>query len=283
MRTLGFIAVLALLPACQMGLPAVQNSVENTAPVVTGDPSNKTDLAAAFEQAALAAQVEAASEKKNLLGGVNPKNLPVDAVLAGTDIEVVDGASVADKDTKSNVITIAENAPKANKKAPKKSRSTVALGTVLPFGTVGISCEARPKDMGERVDKFPSSGAAAWQIYDTDPSSIAPRTQFITGFKDGCARQVTAALILFGSPSLHEFQRYSKARAKVSWSKADNNYETIKSRVCSVGRKKPCPTGKVGKLEKHMAFVSVYKQFGDATGWLELLLHNGKLETQELR
>jgi hypothetical protein len=381
-----------------MGLPAAQNSVEGTASLMAEDTSAETNLAAAFEQAALAARVDPEPEKKSLFGFLKPKIEPTPAILApailaGTDIEVVDGASTSEEVAQTGAITTAENAPqsqgndpilettkpvksglggvfgflkpkaasdvtqaalkapvldtpqipdeavsvspddltdavpqvdaapqtdaviepelapdttplpkkplfgflkpkdgtlkvnrsKANKTAPQKSHSTVALGEVLPFGTVGISCEARPKDMGKQVDKFPSSGSASWQIFDTDPSSTAPRTQFITGFKDGCARQVTAALVLFGSPSLHEVHRYTKARSKVSWSKADNSYETIKSSVCSVGRKTPCPSGKLDRLEQQMAFVSVYKQFGDAKGWLELLLHNGKMETQELR
>ena len=373
MRALGVVAVAVLLPACQMGLPAEQSGVENTRPATQADTSAETNLGAAFEQAALAAQVDTATENKGFLSFLKPKTAPAPAILAGTDIEVVEGASMSDKAVQSGAITTAGNASrsqdsapvleatkpvksglfgflkpkaaggvtqaalkapepdvlqnpnetpevagesapqvddviealpntkslpqksifgflkskggtsKANKSTPKKSHSTVAPGEVLPFGTVGISCEARPKDMGQRVDQFPSSGSATWQIFDTDPSSTAPRTQFITGFKDGCARQVTAALILFGSSSLHEVHRYSKARSEVSWSKADKSYATIKSKVCSVGRKAPCPSGKVDKLEKHMAFVSVYKQFGDTTGWLELLLHNGKLATQELR
>jgi len=377
MRVLGTVAVVLVLPACQMGLPAVQSSVESKPLVAVDDSTVETDLAAAFEQAALAVQTDAEPEKKSFLGFLKPKPQPAPAVLAGTDIEVVDGASATDEGAKPDAITVAENAPQSqgtdpiletttpvksglgglfgflkpkatdgvtqaalrapvpdtpqdSNEAPSlapdvstdalpqtetviapetapdiqalprkplfgflkpkggstkanKSHSTVAVGEVLPFGAVGISCEARPKDMGKRVDQFPSSGAPTWQIFDTDPSSTAPRTQFITGFSDGCARQVTAALILFGSPSLHEVHRYSKARSKVSWSKADNSYETIKSKVCSVGRNTPCPLGKVDKLEKHMAFVSVYKQFGDAKGWLELLLHDGKMETKELR
>lgn len=417
MRALGFIAVLTLMPACQMGLPSGQNSAKNSVSVVADAPSAadvasieavpdaaeilsaEANLAAAFEQAALAAEVDPAPKKKRLFGFLKPDLVPDVAVLAGTDIEVIDGAQAAleqdiepqldDVEAASNpepqtpsdagadvdagdlrdkaqpqdtdpflesatpvrsglgglfgllkpkhgnaqtqvalkapapeatpdaeADTSAEPAltdleieepsalpstPEPNEAEAKKPRfglfkprsgapksrktplSTVALGEVLPFGVVGISCEARKGDMGKRVDQFPGSGPATWQIYDTDPSSIAPRTQFITGFKDGCARQVTAALILFGSPSLHEVHRYSKSRSKVSWSKADNSYESVKSKVCGVGRKTPCPSGKVGQLEKHMAFVSVYKQFGDAKGWLELLLHDGKMETQELR
>jgi hypothetical protein len=372
MRVLGFIAVMAILPACQMGLPTGKTNLENEAPQAV-DASPEANLAAAFEQAALAAEIAPEPKRKALFGFLKPDEPATPAVLAGTDIEVVDGALPVEaipetalltdapelpvventdpildtivpvksglgglfgflKPKQTSVTTqaalkapspeidpavsgnvdigpvptpLAENTPALLEEptseaniAPKKpifgflkpkagarntSLSTVALGETLPFGTVGISCDARPKDMGKRVDQFPNTGTATWQIYDTNPTSTTPRTQYITGFKDGCARQVTAALILFGAPSLHEVHRYAKARSKVSWSKADNTYETIKSKVCGVGRATPCPENKIGKLEKHMAFVSVYKQFGDAQGWLELLLYDGKVTTKELR
>lgn len=162
------------------------------------------------------------------------------------------------------------------------SASTVARGVTLPFGTLGVTCETPKKDMGKRVDQFPREGRAVWQLYDTNPTSTTPRTQYITGFKDGCARQVTASLVVFGAPSLHEVHRYSKARAKATWSKADTKYEALKSKLCGVGRKSPCPSNKLGALEKDMAFVSVYKRFGDTDDWMELLLHKGKVVTEEL-
>lgn len=382
MRGLGFIAVIAVLPACQMGLPIGQKSLN------VADSSAEANLAAAFEQAALAADIAPKPAKKGLLGFLKPVPPVEPDVLAGTDIAVVGGASVREntlsedpqvdgvgdndapeaQDTAADAAgpvldtvvpvksglggifgfltpkqdktatqaalkapqvddapsdaapvdatdaavppTKPESGPENENEAPraaqksmfgflksktaggaqsKQSRarktavSTVALGETLPFGVVGVSCEVRPKDMGTRVDQFPNSGAATWRIYDTNPSSTTPRTQFITGFKDGCARQVTAALILFGAPSLHEVHRYAKTRSKVSWSKADDSYEVIKTKVCGVARQMPCPEEKIAKLETQMAFVSVYKQFGDAKGWLELLLHNGKVATKELR
>jgi hypothetical protein len=162
-------------------------------------------------------------------------------------------------------------------------QSTVAVGETVGFGDVGITCETRKSDFGQQVDQFPRDGHATWRLYDTEPTSTARRTQYITGFKDGCARQITASLVIFGTPSLHEVHRYSGARSNVSWSKADNVYEDIKAKACGVGRKKPCPENKIDSLEDKLAFVSVYPTFGATSGWMELLLHNGRLQSQEMR
>ncbi|SFJ31939.1 hypothetical protein [Celeribacter neptunius] len=160
--------------------------------------------------------------------------------------------------------------------------STVARGEVLPFGEVGILCDAKKRDMGTEVDQFPHQGRAAWQLYDTAPDSAEPRTQFITGFADGCARQVTAALIMFGEAGLHEVLRYSEGN-DASWSEADERYEKIKRKACGVGRKTRCPAEKLGGLESQLAFVSVYPRFGAEHGWLELLLHDGAVMSEEIR
>ncbi|WP_417260071.1 hypothetical protein [Celeribacter sp.] len=164
-----------------------------------------------------------------------------------------------------------------------KTLSTVQPGEVLPFGTVGIACEVKPTKQAKLVDQFPREGRAVWKLYDTDPSSTSARTQFITGFKDNCPRQVTASLVMFGSAALHEVHRYSKDREQEAWSQADKAYEKIKAKSCSVRKGVGCPAEKLPKLESHMAFVSVYKTFGGAGNWLELLLADGKLVTEEVR
>lgn len=156
-------------------------------------------------------------------------------------------------------------------------------GKTLPFGTVGMACGLSRHDLGKKVDAFPRSGRAKWKLYDTDTGSTARRTQFITGFSDGCARQFTAALALFGSPRLHEIHRYGAAQKRVPYSKADKAYENIKSAVCGVGRGKPCPKSHAGTLQRGTSFVSVYRQFGGSAPWLEILLHDGKLIASETR
>ncbi|RPE67250.1 hypothetical protein EDD53_1655 [Pacificibacter maritimus] len=282
-------------------------------------PTPEASLSAAFEQAASAANAPIEPKKTGLFARLRKSEPPQVSVLAGTGIEVIAGSDAAPAraalkapdpaDSDAADIDVAPQsetdiaqptapvsaAPSKAKKplfgflksgsgeARVASKSTVALGQVLPFGEVGIACEVGQKDLGTQVDQSPSKGAARWQLFDTDPSSIAPRTQFITGFKDGCARQVTASLIMFGSPDLHEVHRYSKSQSKVSWSSADDAYEKIKSSACGVPRKTPCPVSKVDNLARDLAFVSVYRNFGDTTGWLELLLYNGSLTTKEMR
>lgn len=164
-----------------------------------------------------------------------------------------------------------------------KTQSTVQPGEVLPFGVVGIACEAKPAAQGELVDKFPREGRAVWKLYDTDPASTGARTQFITGFDDKCPRQITASLVMFGSAALHEVHRYAKARKDVSWSEADAAYEVIKAKSCGVGKGVGCPAARLPALEHSMAFVSVYKTFGGSGDWLELLLADGALVTDQIR
>ncbi|MBU0644347.1 MAG: hypothetical protein KJ731_19070 [Alphaproteobacteria bacterium] len=169
--------------------------------------------------------------------------------------------------------------PKTTHAAPK---STVQPGEILPFGEVGIACEVNKRSMGHEVDQFPREGTTVWRLFDTDPANTGPRTQFITGFADGCPRQVTAALVMFGAADLHEVLRYSEGDDR-EWTKADKSYEAIKSATCGVKRKQRCPADKVGLLEKQLAFVSVYPTFGAPKGWLELLLHNGDVMSEEIR
>jgi hypothetical protein len=209
-----------------------------------------------------------------------------DAERTAVDIEaasetIVEAAVPADK--KDEAIPLFGFLKPADGSVRGRVQSTVAVGETVGFGDVGITCETRKSDFGQQVDQFPRDGRATWRLYDTEPTSTARRTQYITGFKDGCARQITASLVIFGTPSLHEVHRYSGARSKASWSKADNVYEDIKAKACGVGRKKPCPESKIGSLEDKLAFVSVYPTFGATSGWMELLLHNGRLQSQEMR
>ncbi|WP_417246225.1 hypothetical protein [Celeribacter sp.] len=160
--------------------------------------------------------------------------------------------------------------------------STVKTGEVLPFGEVGINCEIRPRAMGAKVDQFPREGRPVWQLYDSDPENTAPHSQYITGFADGCARQVTAALVMFGAAGLHEVLRYSDDTDR-DWSNADKTYEKIKRKTCGVGRGSYCPAERLSDLERQVAFVSIYPRFGAEENWLELLLHDGQVMSEEMR
>jgi len=187
-------------------------------------------------------------------------------------------------------VQLASLDPDAPDSTPAKSglfarsdKTTVQPGEVLPFGAVGVACNLPRRQMGKEVDKFPKTGRARWHLFDTDPASTGPRTQFITGFGDGCARQFTASLALFGSPALHEIHRYSASQKRVPYSQADKAYEKVKASVCGVGKGQECPVSKAQKLEKSTSFVSVYPRFGGATEWMELLLSDGKMLASETR
>lgn len=158
-----------------------------------------------------------------------------------------------------------------------------APGQTLQFGEVAEVCDLPRREMGTEVDTYPSDGRTMYRLYDTDPSSTGLRTQYIVGLKRGCALQVTASLVLFGSPAAHEIHRFGAAMKDVPYSDTDKAYEQIKARICNVGHGQPCKGSGVDRMGRKVAFVSVYRQFGQPTGWLELMLADGRLVSKNMR
>ncbi len=144
----------------------------------------------------------------------------------------------------------------------------------LPFGEVAKVCGMSEREMGTEVARSP--GKTGFTLYDTDPSSITPRPQFLTGFRDGCARQITASLALFGTAQVHETTRYNPLNT-TGYSATDAAYEEVKNRVCGVGNGEFCPERRAAKMERNAVFLSVYRDFGGAGQWMELFLHNRRL------
>jgi hypothetical protein len=144
----------------------------------------------------------------------------------------------------------------------------------LPFGEVAKVCGLSKREMGTEVARSP--GKTGFTLYDTDPSSIEPRPQFLTGFRDGCARQITASLALFGTAQVHETTRYNPLNS-TAYSATDAAYEKIKNRVCGVGDGEFCPERKAKRMDRNAVFLSVYRDFGGAGQWMELFLHNRRL------
>ena len=163
--------------------------------------------------------------------------------------------------------------------APEQPSFDRPLG-VIPFGQVVPNCEVKKRDLGKHIAK--AQGTAKYRLYDTDPSSIIPRTHYISGFGDGCVRQLTASLVLFGSPVVHETKRYD-ANNTAPYSPLDLEYEKAKRKICGVRRGKPCPSSRIDRLGREIAFVSIYKEFGDSGGWIELLLLKGDIASMETR
>ena len=148
-------------------------------------------------------------------------------------------------------------------------------GEVLPYGEIARACHAKGTKLGQQVAKYPERGAK-YRVYDSAPGHVGLHSFFITGFADGCPRQFTAALAVFGSPGMYEALRYGlpvKARSKKP---TDIAYEKVKSRKCGVGRTKPCGA-KISRLEKTTVFLSLYNRFEGAQGWTNLLLSDGKV------
>lgn len=157
----------------------------------------------------------------------------------------------------------------------------VAPGTVLPYGQIARMCDGNPKSMGKEVARYPER-SPQYRLYDTAPGSSAAHTFLLTGFPDGCARQFTAALALFGGAEMHETLRYGLPAKKKPYSATDRAYEAIKSQVCKVGKNKPCGA-KMSRLQKDTVFLSVYERFGDNARWADILLHEGTVVAQDMK
>ncbi|MEL6617642.1 MAG: hypothetical protein AAFP16_02105 [Pseudomonadota bacterium] len=157
----------------------------------------------------------------------------------------------------------------------------VPVGTVLPFGQIARVCDAKPRDMGKIVERAARKGKG-YELYDSVPDSAQPRTFYITGFADNCPRQFTAALALFGTPEAHEQLRYGLPARNYPYSTTDEAYETIKSRVCNVSRKKPCGP-RISRFDKTTIFVSAYEHFGENARWADMLLHEGEVLAAALK
>lgn len=157
----------------------------------------------------------------------------------------------------------------------------VPLGTVLPYGVLARVCDVPDRQLGTRVDRYPDT-RSVYTLYDSQPGNTAPHSFYLTGFDDGCARQFTAALALFGSPETHEQLRYGLPSKVQPYSTTDAAYETLKSRVCGVGKGKPCGSS-MSRLARNTAFVSVYETFGSNPEWKTILLHDGEVVETDIR
>lgn len=158
----------------------------------------------------------------------------------------------------------------------------VPFGTALPYGEVARVCDAKNKGLlGRRLDQAPAPGRG-YSLYDSAPQSAHARTFYVTGFKDNCPRQFTAALALFGSPETHEQLRYGLPSKSHPYSSTDKAYEKVKSIVCKVGKNKPCGS-KMIKLQRNTVFISTYEKYSDNARWADILLHDGAVVAAALK
>lgn len=157
----------------------------------------------------------------------------------------------------------------------------VGPGVTLPFGQLARLCGVSAAKLGKKVSKYPERGRG-YTLYDSKPGSTTPRNFFITGFDDGCSRQFTASLALFGPPQMHELLRYGLPAKVQPYSETDAAYETLKRKLCGVSKGKPCGS-KISKLGKTTVFVSVYEKFGSNQRWKNLLLHDGTVVASDIK
>lgn len=245
------------------GFLGTESAAQSTPDVTLPDPAPGPGLAGLFSRArenvaVAAAKVEAEDGQAKALGAEGGEDETLLAALPATS-----------------------DAPAANpgrglfggRTASKPQANDVPFGAVVPYGVIARVCEARGKNMGARVQKGPAKGFA---LYDSAPGSAHARTYYITGFSDGCPRQLTAANVLIGAPALYDMLHYGPAAQDLPYGATDKAYEKVKARVCGVARKKPCGN-KIKRLERNTFFVNAYDSFGNASRWSEMLIHNGNV------
>lgn len=157
----------------------------------------------------------------------------------------------------------------------------ISRNTLLPYGKIAKVCGLSKSAMGRKVDQYPAK-RSRHVLYDSRPGDTSPHSFYLTGFSDGCARQFTASVALFGSVEMHEQLRYGLPAEVQPYSDTDRAYEKLKSRVCGVGRKKPCGS-RLRLLENDTVFLSIYEKFGGNERWSNLLLHGGQLLAQDVK
>lgn len=152
----------------------------------------------------------------------------------------------------------------------------VTPGATVPYGQVARLCGVPVNRLGKRTDRYPERGSARYTLYDTEPGATGLRTMYLTGFDDGCARQFSAALAVFGGFEMHERLRYGLPDRVQPYSETDDAYETLKRQVCGAGRGKPCGS-RMAQFQRDGVFVSVYERFTGSPRWKNLLLHDGRV------
>lgn len=277
------------------GLFRKSEAVE-AAPGAVPEEAVAVEAVADAEVVAEAAQaVVEAPEKKGLFGFLKAKaEAAPEAVAAAAPTEetpveeAVEGAALVEPEApaKAGVFGFLKAKPKAEATAApvlmeEAASEDVPQGVVMPVGKVGRLCGVSERDLGKAVESYPER-SARYRLYDTVPGSAVARTMFVSGFADGCLRQFTGALAMFGSVELYEELRYGPVGKTLPKGETDAAYEGVKAKVCGVATGKPCGRG-LAKLERETVFVNVYQTLGDNSSWGTLLLHDGTVVAADLK
>lgn len=161
-------------------------------------------------------------------------------------------------------------APAAAAQGTGVDTAEVTYGEVVPFGVIARVCSAKGQDLGTRVEEAQARGFA---LHDSAVGAAGARTWYLTGFADGCPRQLTGANVLLGSASLYEQFQFGPGAANLKQGETDRAYARIKQQVCGTGRGKPCGN-RIGRLDQSTFFVSAYERFGNSSRWTEVLVHD---------
>lgn len=278
----------AVAPPAQEVTPERTDQVALVQPAV---PETTADVAVA---AAPAPDQPAPPRRRGLLGIFGSNVLELEPELPsetrlGASEQVEPIATDTPQSSPENPVRLAALAPEPQAPAPKRrglfarlaqpgsaaasDMPEVAYGTVLPFGTIARNCAAKRQSLGRKVE---SADASGYKLYDSNPRTTAQRTFYITGFDDGCPRQLTAAHVLLGAPSFYELLHYGPAGKHLKFGETDRAYEHVKGRVCGVRKGKPCGA-KMNRLERNTFFVNTYPRGDDNRSWSEMLIHEGRV------
>ncbi|SDE36292.1 lipoprotein [Limimaricola pyoseonensis] len=148
---------------------------------------------------------------------------------------------------------------------PAPDAREVAPGTILPFGQMARVCGLPDDALGTAVE-----AASGFTLHDSAAGDTAPRTHYVTGFSDGCARQFTAALALFGDTGVHEATAYG---AGVAHEPVAAAYEEVKRQICGVPKGQPCGRS-AERLAANTTFLTAYAAFGASGRHADMLLHD---------
>ncbi|MEP4198830.1 MAG: hypothetical protein ABJL99_24665 [Aliishimia sp.] len=258
--------------------------------IKTNAPEAKANVEtlASSEEPAPGVQVEAV-KRQGLLGGLFGNKQDAQDVTVRrspeptVEVEDVKVASLTPEETTQEPPS-KRRAARFNSRgdAPRKGpdKVDVSFGDVLPFGTIARVCDAKNEPLGRKLEK--AGSGKGYALFDSNAGSTAPRTFYVTGFSDGCPRQFTAALALFGEPAMHEQLRYGRPSEKYPYSTTDKAYEKVKSAICKVSRREPCGS-KISTLEKNTVFISTYERFTDNGRWADILVHDGTVLAAALK
>lgn len=150
-------------------------------------------------------------------------------------------------------------------------------GLQLAYGEIGTVCGLSARDLGTVVER-----QAGFTLHDSAAGSRDLRNFYVTGFRDGCARQFTGAMVLFGDPGMHETIRYSAGTSGIPYNRTDEAYEEIKAGICRAARGEPCGEA-IDRLSRSMAFLTVYSRFGSSPQWAEILLYDNEVVAMDMK